>query len=145
MLYQEMENGDLFKSRMSGFLGVRRMTEDVFAACSTLCHRRLDAFAVFTLCGTACHRKLDTFSCFQSQRMADDLESVSGFELVVLTSFDAWEKNFSHHAANVLSRCGIDGRGMLKQCEIARTSWDMLHKRMGAEPQDDARPEVCDP
>jgi len=88
----------------------------------------------------------DTFdtwcSISESMRLSDMLGSLSSFECVAVTSFDAWEKCFTHHAANALGKCGIDGRRMLKQSEAAKLSWDGLVKRLGGdEPSDDARPD----
>lgn len=88
----------------------------------------------------------DTFdtwaSVSESMRLSDVLVSLSSFECVAVTSFDAWERCFTHHAANALGKCGIDGRRMLKQSEVAKLSWDALIKRLGGdEPSDDARPD----
>lgn len=62
-------------------------------------------------------------------------------DIVVVSSCDGWERCFDHQAANALSRCGIDGRGMLKVCEEAKAAWDSLAKKLGRPPGDDVRPE----
>lgn len=98
---------------------------------------------VFDAAGHVKHEDTyDTWrSITESQRLAVTLSGLSGFEFVSVTSFDAWERCFSHHAANEFSKLGIDGRRLLKQSEAAKVSWDALAKRLGGEPPEDSRPD----
>lgn len=88
------------------------------------------------------NKTYDTWgSADDTTALANVLQGLTTNEVVVLTSFDAWERCFDHQAANALSRCGIDGRRMLKECEVAKASWEALCKKLGTEPSDDCRPE----
>ncbi|KAJ1471457.1 hypothetical protein T484DRAFT_1844048 [Baffinella frigidus] len=77
----------------------------------------------------------------EAAALAAALADLTMADIVVVSSCDGWERCFDHQAANALSRCGIDGRGMLKVCEEAKAAWDSLAKKLGRPPGDDVRPE----
>jgi hypothetical protein len=86
-------------------------------------------------------RTYDTWaSLAEANALANELSRCTSNETLVITSFDAWERCFHHQLAQSLTECGIDGRQMLKHCEQAKASWEKLHKDLGCDPGDDARP-----
>ena len=88
------------------------------------------------------NRTYDTWaSILESNALANELSKCTSNETVVVTSFDAWERCFHHAVAQELTRCGIDGRQMLKRCEDSKLSWEKIHKDLGCDPGDDARPQ----
>jgi len=88
------------------------------------------------------NRTYDTWgSISQANALARQLSKCTPNETVVITSFDAWERCFNHPLAQELSRCGIEGRTMLKHTEQAKASWETLVKDLGWDPGDDARPQ----